>query len=392
MRFCLNGLVVAVLAICPQIALAQTATCNQAAPSATLEVSLPGHPFRSVPTKDGCWIFTSLQGRAPLQAGIAVHQRNGGKVTALRVVPLENPSSIVLTNDDKILIVANNDYVEFLDAARLISGQGDPKLGRVTGGVKSTEAFVNVTADDKFLFVSDHGYESVSVYNLEAGRAAGFGGDFKVGTMPVGRASLSTIFSPDGKTGYHISEVAPSSVKWTATCGQNPEGVLVVFDAEKARKDPATAVIANVPAGCVAVRLALSPKGDRAYVTARGGNQLLVFDTAKLRSDGHNARIATIPVPPAPIGLAVVDGGSKVIVTSSQGVTRDPKGKQSLTVIDTAKVASGAGAIIGTIPGGGSPRELRVTADGKTAILTNATSDNLVLIDLIHLPLQPSGN
>jgi DNA-binding beta-propeller fold protein YncE len=392
MRFSIKGLAVAVLTIFPQIALAQqSAACNQAAPSATLEVSLPGHPFRAVPTKDGCWIFTSLQGRAPLQAGIAVHQRNGGKVTAVRVVPMENPSSIVLTNDDKLLIVANNDNVEFLDVARLISGQGDPKLGRVSGGVKSTEAFVNVTADDKFLFVSDHGCESVSVYNLEVGRATEFG-DFKVGTMPVGRASLSTIFSPDGKTGYHVSEVAPSSVKWAATCGQNPEGVLVVFDAEKARKDPANSVIANVPAGCVAVRLALSPKGDRAYVTARGGNQLLVFDTAKLRSDAHQARIATVPVPPAPIGLAVIDGGSKVLVTSSQGVTRDPKAKQNLTVIDTAKVALGAGAIIGTTPGGGSPRELRVTADGKTAILTNAASDNLVLIDLVHLPLEPSAN
>jgi DNA-binding beta-propeller fold protein YncE len=311
-------------------------------------------------------------------------------VTLQRVVPLESPSAIVLSNDSKLLIVGNGDYVEFLDTARMNSGQGDPRLGRIYGGERATEAYVQVTADDRFLLVSDHGRETVTVYKLDQARSANFNGDFKLGTIPVGRAPLVSIFSPDQRFLYIVSEFASSKSTWPRACGQNPEGVVDVVDVERARTQPETAVLASVKAGCVPVRLALSPNGDRAYVTARSDNRMLVFDTAKMRTDVERARIAAVPVGSTPVGLAVINNGSRIVVTASRGDS--PSETQDLTVIDAARVASGAASVLGTIPAGNSPRETSPTSDGRTLILNNFNSDTLQLIDLTRLPMKAAGS
>jgi DNA-binding beta-propeller fold protein YncE len=61
---------------------------------------------------------------------------------------------------------------------------------------------------------------------------------------------------------------------------------------------------------------------------------------------------------------------------------------QFLTLIDAAKLSSGKDAVLGTIPAGGFPRELRVTADGQTLLVTNFSSRTVELIDLSRLQLS----
>src|SRR4029079_15969322 len=139
--------------------------------------------------------------------------------------------------------------------------------------------------------------------------------------------------------------------------------------------------LATVPAGCSPVRLALSPAGARAYVTARNSNTLLVFDAGKLIAGPRSSVIGRVPVGSSPVGVAVVNGGRQVIVTNSNRFA-GARDDQSLTVVDASKVADGAGAIIGSIPAGSFPRELRVTADGRTLILTNFGSRTIQMIDL----------
>jgi YVTN family beta-propeller protein len=158
----------------------------------------------------------------------------------------------------------------------------------------------------------------------------------------------------------------------------------------RAKVDPEHSVVGSVPAGCSAVRLVLSPSGDRAYVTARNSNALLVFDTRKLLADPTNARLARIPMGSAPVGVAVVNGGRQVIVTNSNRFAGNADDRQSLTVIDASRIAAGAAAIVGSIPAGAFPREMRVTADGRTLILTNFGSRTIQMIDLARLPVQPA--
>jgi DNA-binding beta-propeller fold protein YncE len=166
----------------------------------------------------------------------------------------------------------------------------------------------------------------------------------------------------------------------------NPQGAIHIVDAEKAKTDPANAIVGNVPAGCSAVRLVLSPSGDRAYVTARNSNMLLAFDVAKLRADPTHALIGRVPVGSSPVGIAVVNGGRQVIVTNSNRFAGSADDHQNLTVIDASRIASGAGAIIGSIPAGAFPREMRVTSDGRTLILTNFGSRTIEMIDLARIP------
>lgn len=191
----------------------------------------------------------------------------------------------------------------------------------------------------------------------------------------------------DQKWGWPI-ECKPEGQDPNKAKAEHPQGAVVVIDVARAKREPANSVIARVPSGCSAVRLAISPKGDRAYVTARNADALLSFDTRKLVRDPKHALIGKVPVGRSPVGVEVVEGGRKVVVANSNRFAAANNEKQNLTVIDTAKIASGPAAVLGVIPAGGFPRELRVTADGQTLLVTNYTSNTLELVDLARVPLQ----
>jgi DNA-binding beta-propeller fold protein YncE len=147
--------------------------------------------------------------------------------------------------------------------------------------------------------------------------------------------------------------------------------------------------VARVPAACTPVRAAISAEGDRLFVTARNSNAVVVFDAAKLPSDGSHARIALLPVGQSPTPMAVVDGGTKLLVgNSNRYATPNPPG--TLTVLDTAKLQQGAGAVLGIVHTGVFPREMSVSPAGNTVFLTNWGSDFLQVIDLKNLQLIPS--
>jgi DNA-binding beta-propeller fold protein YncE len=86
--------------------------------------------------------------------------------------------------------------------------------------------------------------------------------------------------------------------------------------------------------------------------------------------------------------VAVINNGARIAVTNSNrfGNSDAP---QSLTIIDAQKIASGEAAVLGSVPAGVFPRELRVTEDQGTLLLTNFGSKNLALVDIARLPLEP---
>jgi len=380
---------------------APSAACNQPAAKPISYVDLPARPFEPIPTADGCWIFVSLLGNpARNQSGIGVLRRSEGTVRFHRMVPLEGPvTGMVITHRQQLLIAGTGDGVAFLDPARLITVETNPVLGRLrTSSRPPSGSYVNVTSDDRLLFVSNESAGTISVINLETAQGKGFTNEALIGTIPVGRAPIAVTLSPDDRYLYSTSEVAPPEYGWPATCqpensrenSPRPEhapGVLFVIDVHRAATHPGDSVIAKAPAGCSPVRLMLSPSGDRAYVTARNDNALLVFDTAKLLSHPEDAQLASVPVGIAPVGVAVVEEGRKIIVANSNRFSHS-NGKQNLSVIDSSQVVTNSSAVIGTVPAGVFPREIRVTADGKTLVVTNFLSQNLELIDLSRLPVE----
>lgn len=389
----------------------KAASCTEAAARPIAVIDVPGNPFQALPTPNGCHIFVSLVGpvepgdprRAPQagapKGGVAVVSRVGGEPSLIRVIRLEgSPYGMALTSDAQLLIVASDDRVTFLDAGRLIAGAEDPIVGYLNDAPLAGRVYANVTPDDRWLFLSDESSRTISVVDLVKARASHFDGAAVIGQIPVGRAPIALTFSADHRLLYTTSQVAPAGYGWPPVCSapgsdiaRQPsnysEGAILVVDVLRATHDPANAIVGAVSAGCNPVRLVTSPNGEVAYVSARSDDEILAFDTGKLISDPAHALIGRVPVGDAPVGMAVLDGGARLAVTNSNrfgtGTTA------SLTIIDAQNIRTGEAAVLGSVPAGVFPRELRVTEDEQTLVMTNFGSKNVAVIDLERLPLEP---
>lgn len=390
--------------------------CDRPAAEPMALVELPGNPFLAVPSADGCYVFVSLVGpvepgdpRRPPQSGaprggVAVVSRSDGKLFLKSVVTLEgSPYGMVLTHDGRLLIVASDDRVAFIDVARLTAGSTvDSILGYLNDAPMAGRVYANVTPDDQWLFLSDESTRTISVVDLRGARASGFDSRAVVGQIPVGRAPIALTFSQDHRFLYTTSQVAPSAYGWPPVCAPPPseiarqgssyaQGAILVVDVQRATHDPANAVIGAVPAGCNPVRLVTSPDGEVAYVSARTDNMILAFDTSKLVADSAHALIGRVPVGNAPVGVAVFNRGARLIVTNSNRFG-DSAAAQSLTIIDATKIDRGKDAIVGSVAAGVFPRELTLTANQQTLLLTNFGSKTLAVIDVARLPLESRRN
>jgi YVTN family beta-propeller protein len=365
---------------------ARAQDCNEAGAETVVTVPLSGAPFSAIPTRDGCTVFVSMGG--PAGGRIAVMRRAGGRLTLAHEVklPSGSPSGMRLSSDGRTLAAANIEGVVLYDAARLAAGDAAPLAvarSEAAGAPNAVSVYVGISPDNRLLFVADEQAEALTVYDLPRLR----GGDTKaIGRIPVGRAPVGLVFSPDSRTLYSTSQQQAGGMG-AATC-RPPAGVpaavpnttpgsLFVIDVATAAKNPAQSIRAKVEVGCDPVRVELSPDGARAYVTARSANTLEVFDTARLASDGAKARIASIPVGLLPVGVAVT--ADRVVVGNSNRLAQGSR-LEWLSVIDPA-----TNRIIGDIPAGGFPREMNLTADGKTLLVTNFASQSVAVIDLAGL-------
>jgi DNA-binding beta-propeller fold protein YncE len=422
--------------------------CNAPLETPSVTVTLPGNPFAVKPSADGCWVFASVGGGNP---GIAVLKRGNRRIDLVRVVSVPSaPAGIVLTHDGKLLIAAAASSVAILDVERMTTGAEMPIAGTFSGPDRgfSGAVYVNVTSDDKLLFVSQESAQMITVIDLERARQNRYSADSILGNIPVGVAPIALTFSPDGKWLYTTSEVAAPDWKWPKACRPegppitreviaarqaavdrqisalqskqvnasekekaqlqeqidwikanvdnssslplvSPEGAVVVVDVARARTDPEQSVAARIPAGCSAVRMAISPDGGRIYVTARNDNAVGVFDTSKLLADPAHARLGTAAVGEAPVPVAVIDRGRKVVVGNSNRFAA-ATAPQTLSVLDAAKMEQPGADALGAIASGAFPREFSVSSDGQTLFLTNAGSSSLQVLDIAHLPVDPT--
>ena len=371
------------------------------------EIKLPGHPFCAVVSTDQQWIFVSLSDGQGGSQGIAVLQNKAGKVELLRVIPMpRSPSGLVLTHDEDMLIAAADDYVVFFYTQRLETGGSDAAFQWVRRGAKAGCVYVNVTADDKTLFVSDEFVKTISVIDL--GRIRGLGRDSAknlkriddytngsslavIGRIPVGNSPVALTFSKDERWLFSTSEVAPAEWNWPRTLQREgskkgearkvSEGAVVVIDVAKARIDPQHSIVARVPAGGSPVRAALSPDGTRLFVTARNSDAVLMFNTAELIKNGDHAMPIKVPVGKSPVPVIGVDGGKFVLVGNSNRYGANAASSSTLTVLDTSRIGTNLDPVVGHIPCGAFPRNFCLASDGRTLFLTNYRSDSLQIID-----------
>jgi DNA-binding beta-propeller fold protein YncE len=394
---------IALLAVSRVSAHAQS-PCAAPLTDSIVTVAVPGRPFVALPSADGCHLLVSLNpSGSGEQPGVAVLDV-GRTLTLRRVVPTAQiPSGMALSRDGKVLIAAHNESASLFDVASLVNG-GEALIGRIPERAGAGRVYANTSPDDALLFLADERTKSITVVDFAKARVPGGAAQSVLGFIPTGDLPIALTFSPDGKWLYTTSQRVPTSAQantsqWPVVCRkqgsldprdppEQVEGAVLVVDVSKVRTDAEHSVARIVRAGCNPVRFVFSPNSDRAYVSARAENALLVFDARKLgvRGDTANPLIGRIPVGTAPVGIAVTPDGRRVLVTNSNRFAGGADDKQSVTVIDAARVADGAKAILGEIPAGAFPRELRLMPDGRTLVLTNFNSKTVQLVDLAKIP------
>jgi DNA-binding beta-propeller fold protein YncE len=359
---------------------AQAPDCARPPVQPVMNIALPGHPFSAIPSRDGCAIFVSMTERP---SHLLVLTRADGAVTVSHAIPAQGIlTGMRLSPDGKVLAATNQRGISLFSTAKLVTDDPQPVIGYLEDSADAGSVYTIFSADEHLLFVADENTNGLTVHDLAAWSATGK--DIVVGRVPTGNAPVGLALSPDGKLLYSTSEggmngPAACAPEGGGTGPQHPQGRLMVIDVAKAAGDPAHAVVADAAAGCSPVRVVLSADGGRAYVTARGDDAVLVFDTARLRA-GANALIGKIPVTTTPVGIAVAQG--RIFVANSG---RFGNQEQSLSVLDQNE--PGKPAL--TIPAGRFPRELVVTPDGNTLLVTNFASNTLELVDLTRLGARP---
>ncbi len=404
------------LALASAPANAQTAPsdrCGAPPADSIVEMPVPGRPFQALPSVDGCWLFVSVNplppagpeagpaaGRAATPAaspaGVALLSYRDGRLTLVRVLPMpQAPAGMALTRDGALLAVTHNSGTSLVDVAAWTAGRGEAVIGAIPDQADAGRVYAGIAPDDRTLFIADERARSITVVDLVQARIPGGARSSVIGTIPTGELPIALTFSADGRWLFSTSQRAPAALQWPVSCRrqgsfdpseapEQTEGAILVIDVARARTTPAQSVVHAVRAGCNPVRLVLSPRGDRAYVSARAENALLVFDTRQLLPGGDSAtaRVARVPVGTAPVGVVVAPSGQRVLVTNSNRFAGNADDRQSVTIIDATRVAEGAAAIIGQIPAGAFPREMRLMPDGRTLVLTNFNSQTVQLVDL----------
>jgi DNA-binding beta-propeller fold protein YncE len=378
----MRGLLKLVFLLLVLLTSAAHAQSDCAAPPAQpmTQVTLPmmvhsiAHPFGVSVTPDGCNVFVSVPDRP---SHLLVMMRANGTLTLAHDIVAEGGlTGMRLNPDGKLLAVTNQQGVSLFNVAKLISGDPKPLIGYLTDSSDAGAVYTIFSTDGRLLFVADENTHGLTVHDLAA--LAATGQDKITGRIPTGDAPVGLALSPDGKLLYSTSEAGegtPACAREGGGGPRHPKGRLMVIDVAKAAIDPKRAVVADAEAGCSPVRVVLSVDGEHAYVTARGDNAVLVFDAAKLLAGGREPS-ARIAVATTPVGIAVA-GGRIFVANSGRFGNQD----QTISVLDQADPAKPALSI----SAGKFPREMAVTPDGKTLLVTNFGSGTLEMIDLTRL-------
>ncbi len=374
---------VGLLALVP-VGQAQSTSCATPIQGAqSVQIALPGHPFAVVVTADDCWLFVSM-GIGQQRGAVAVLRNRGGTFALDHVAALPGAGlGAALTHDGAVLVVATGDDVAALDVAALERGGADPLLGKLHDGSGAGAVYAAISRDDQLLFVSDEHAHRLSVFNLAAARHDGFSPTALIGHIPTGRDPVGLALSPDGRWLYATSQVAPPAAGWPARCApemrrerEHAPGLLLRIDVERARRDPAGAVVEAVQAGCNPVRVAVAPSGQQLWVSARDDNALLRFQTADLLATSGHATYARFPIGTSPVGVAVRPDGRQVWAALSSRFGADTAGRlaglaDASTSAPTQQLSAAAA---------GFPREVTFLHDGRTLAVTLYDTDRIELL------------
>lgn len=362
----------------------------------TANISVPGYPFGVAYAQQNDVAFVALD------ASLGVLNTSAFVPTLIHEIPLSTSSvsvrggaGIALTHDGRhVLVTATRTALIVVDVAKAVAGSPDAVVGILDGiaaaGVSAIE--VSVTRDDRYAFISQEygsrqtgGRGTIEVFKLKESVANGTVSGTYIGYLTLDYAVVGTALSSDSRSLYATSESALNSTI---------QGTLSVINVQKLKSDPINALISQVTAGCQPVRVIVSRDDRIVWVTARGSNALLAFDASKLVFNQSSAALlASVQVGASPVGLILLAGvhGSRILTAdSNRFADSDPalygNATAGLSVVDVDAALRGGKANLGQIPTGFFPRELAISPDGKTILLSDYGSSMIQVVDVSTLP------
>jgi DNA-binding beta-propeller fold protein YncE len=348
-------------------------------------VAVPGPPSALALSADASVVYVGIDQHLARGGGIAAYRRGDGALTQIGFAAIPGGAQgIALTPDGDTLVATTRVGLAWLPTASLAGGHAAPVATLRVGAAPATNQIV-VARDGGHAFFTNSATAALGIARIE--RSATGTTLSLADAVVLDRAPAGIALSPDGAMIYVTSEVAardvatpPELVRATCASSLGAAGTLTVVDAVKAVTDPAHAVIARVGAGCSPVRVALSGRGDVAWVTARGDDRVIAFDTARLRNDPTHALLASVSVGDVPIGLALsADGVRLAVADSYRSRDADVAKASAVTILDAAQALAGGPQRIVTVPSGALAREVLALPDGSFAV-TNYNAKSILVI------------
>jgi len=266
-----------------------------------------------------------------------------------------SPAQMAVSPDRRSVYIANtgSDTVSVLNT-------DDNTIAR-TIALPSGSAPVDVAVDPKgrYLYTANGGSNRVSVLDTRARRVVA---SVRVGTQP-----LSVAVAPDGKTVYaansgsgdvSVIDAATKRVVRAIPTGRFPSGVAVTPDGASVyvSNELSGVTVISASEGTVQATLrepspfsvAISPNGDRAYVTSLGPGRVTAIDT------GTHRVSSTVSVGPPGTDPFTVQAAGDAVYVANQGAS-------TLSVIDRRTLKATA-----TIATGNSPYGIAVVQPQPT--------------------------
>ena len=360
----------------------------------TADLTVPAHPFGVVYAQHHDIAFVALN------TSLGVLNTSSFIPTLIHEIPLPTPyvsllgaTGIALTRNGRhVLVTAFSTALIVVDAAKAAIGNPDSIVGVLNGtsAAGSSAIEVTVSKDDRYAFVSQEDGSiqtgkrgTIEIFKFQRPAANGSVFRTSVGYLTLGDLVVGTALSHDGCVLYATSEAASANTT---------QGTLSVIDVEVLKFNPSQALISSVPAGCGPVRVMVSRDDRVVWVTARESNALLAFDAPKLISNGSAALLASVQVGTSPVGLTFAGPHERQILTanSNRFASLDPSrfgnATSGLSVVDVDAALQGEEANLGQIPSGMFPREVAVSPDGRTILVSVYGSLMVQAIDVSTLP------
>jgi len=309
-------------------------------------------------------------------SGITVYSISPSGLVADRVgsFPTASLVGMATSPDGRELVAAGGSGARIFSTSRMEQANSAPSSWLLGSFASTGQGAIEATfsPDGHYVFVTLEDSDQIAVFNFQKAERHGFGPSDLVGYVPLGMAPVGMALSPNGRYLYATSEAVTTG---------GGEGTLSTIDLRHAEVDPAHSVISTVWAGCSPVRVVAS--GSSVYVTARGSDDLVEFSARNLVSDPGSAMVGHVEVGESPVGLALVDHDKSLVIADSNRF-QIGNAVSNLAVVATSE--NGPLTLLGYVAAGGFPRDMTVSPDGKTLIVSDFDSGDVEEVGLTTLP------